>query len=166
MLSARFEHQNKLKINFSLNQIQFTSTENVLLYVEENSNLSSLEFNQEGCSKVASLKYGNRFGDEYFFVWKEKLATLNFTTTIPDDCLNFFEIENICTEDFNITFKSNYLKCCPSMRLSFCAVDDLELKEKDEKKKDHGFEFKLSGETEQLFSSGAFSFGSENPFNI
>ena len=150
-----FVQEKRIEPVFPTNKIQFYSSEDVLIHVGQNSSFSTFEFNQEGCPKVVMMKYEHSFGcpkvensfgcpkvehsygNEYFFVQKNKLATLDFTT---ENCSsNFFEIENILTEDFEITFKSKIVKCC-QIKLSFCSVDDYS-ETLESKKKEPGLYF-------------------------
>ena len=141
-----FVQEKRIEPVFPTNKIQFYSSEDVLIHVGQNSSFSTFEFNQEGCPKVVMMKHERSYGNEYFFVQKNKLATLDFTT---ENCSSsFFQIENILTEDFEITFKSKIVKCC-QIKLSFCSVDDYS-ETLESKKKEPGLYFIIRNLTSTL----------------
>jgi len=152
---------------YLMNEIQFTSSENVLLHVGSNFSLSKLEFSQEGGFKEVLMKnpgihtFGSYLGNEYIYIRKSKLVTLKFTELRKNN-EEKYRYEDIRRKDFKITFKSNTLNLSHELKLSFCLVCD-DFSELEPKEKNTGFRFQFPDKVEEMT---IFKFGSAdgNPF--
>jgi len=160
---------------YQMNEILFTSSENVLLHIGSNTTLSSLEFYQEGrfteifVTNPGYETFGTCFGNQYIYIQKAKLVTLKLKFAESDLRLKNedkekYKYEDINREDFKIIFKPNVVSLNPGLKLSFCLVQD-DISEFEEKKKATGFQFQFpdqeKGEKLNLFK---FGLADGNPF--
>ena len=134
---------------YEMNEIKFTSSENVLLHVGSSTTLLSLEFHQVGGFKEIFVTnpgyetFGTCFGNQYIYIQKAKLVTLKLKFAESDlrsknEDKEKYKYEDIHREDFKIIFKPNVVSLNPGLKLSFCLVQD-DFSEFEEKKKAPGF---------------------------
>jgi len=162
-------------LGHQMNEIKFTSSENVLLHIGSSTTLLSLEFHQVGGFKEIFVTnpgyetFGTCFGNQYIYIQKAKLVTLKLKFAESDlrsknEDKEKYKYEDIHREDFKIIFKPNVVSLNPGLKLSFCLVQD-DFSEFEEKKKAPGFQFQFPDqEKDEKLTLFKFGLADGNPF--